>query len=151
MYFSTRGTCANDIDRVWVWITHNLSLSVEKLRTGERNTDIPDKHGFVLSPPLWPGGAASVLSAVDLCSIPEATHNLPRGRYHGGRRPSSDDSLHSPTVIPPSALDKPSIMKRYHRRRTCSHTSPRRSPLSDTRFVECRWWNDGWTVKTVVT
>ena len=23
--------------------------------------------------------------------------------------------------------------------------------LLDTRFVECRWWNDGWTVKTVVT
>ena len=41
-----------------------------------------------------------------------------RGRYHEGRRPSSDDSLHSPTVIPPSALDKPIIMKRYHRRRT---------------------------------
>ena len=64
----------------------------------------------------------------------------------------SDDSLHSPTVIPPSALDKPSIMKRYHRRRTCSHTSRRLSPtmvtLHDTRFVECRWWNDGWTVKT---
>ena len=64
-------------------------------------------------------------------------------------------SFHSPTVIPPSALDKPSIMKRYHRLRTCSHTSPRRSPtmltLRDTRFVECRWWNDGWTVKTVVT
>ena len=61
----------------------------------------------------------------------------------------------SPTIIPPSALDKPSIMKRYHRRRTCSHTSPRRSPtmvtLHDTQFVECRWWNDGWTVKTVVT
>ena len=78
-----------------------------------------------------------------------------RGRYHGGRRPSRDDSFHSPTVIPPSALDKPSIMKRYHRRRTCSHTSPRRSPtmvtLYDTRFVESRWWNDGWTVKTVVT
>ena len=38
---------------------------------------------------------------------------------------------------------------------TCSHTSPRHSPtmvtLHDTRFVECRWWNDGWTVKTVVT
>ena len=66
-----------------------------------------------------------------------------RGRYHGGRRPSSDDS---PTTIPPSALDKPSIMKRYHRRRTCSHTSPRRLPtmvtLHDTRFGECRWWND---------
>ena len=29
-----------------------------------------------------------------------------------------DDSFHSPTVIPQSALDKPSIMKRYHRRRT---------------------------------
>ena len=51
----------------------------------------------------------------------------------------SDDSLHSATVIPPSALDKPSIMKRYHRRRMCSHNSPRRSPtmvaLHDTRFV----------------
>ena len=77
------------------------------------------------------------------------------GRYHEGRRPSSDNSFHSPTVIPLSALDKPSIMKRYHRRWTCSHTSPRRSPtmvtLSDTRFVDCQWWNDDWTVKTVVT
>ena len=74
-----------------------------------------------------------------------------RGRYHGGRRPLSDDTFHSPTVIPPSALDKPSIMKLCHRRRTCSHTSPRRSStmvtLRDTRFVECRCWNDGWTVK----
>ena len=41
-----------------------------------------------------------------------------RVRYHGGRRPSSDDSFHSPTVIPPSALDKPSIMKRYHHGQT---------------------------------
>ena len=41
------------------------------------------------------------------------------GRYHGGRRPSSDDS---PTVIPPSALDKLSIMKCYRRLRTCSHS-----------------------------
>ena len=76
------------------------------------------------------------------------------GRYHGGRQPSSDDSFHSTTVIPPSALDKPSIMKRHHRRRTCSHISSRRSPtmatLRYTRFVECRWWNDSWTVKTVV-
>ena len=23
--------------------------------------------------------------------------------------------------------------------------------LHNTRFVECRWWNGGWTVKTVVT
>ena len=34
------------------------------------------------------------------------------GRYHGGRRPSSDDSFHSPTVIPPSALDKPTRVSR---------------------------------------
>ena len=69
-------------------------------------------------------------------------HTVTRGWYHGGRRLSSDDSFHSPTVIPPSALDKPSIMKRYHCRRTCSHTSPRHSPmmvmLHDTQFVECR-------------
>ena len=39
--------------------------------------------------------------------------------------------------------------------KTCSHTSFRRSPtmvmLHDTRFVQCRKWNDGWTVKTIVT
>ena len=58
------------------------------------------------------------------------------GRYHGGRRPSSDDSLHSPTVIPPSALDKPSIMKRYHRRQKCSHSSTMVT-LDDSEFVEC--------------
>ena len=79
----------------------------------------------------------------------------PRGWYHGGRQPSSDNSLHSPTVIPLLALDKPSIMKHYHHRWTCCHTSHCRSPtmvtLHDTPFVQCRWWNDGWTVKTVVT
>ena len=93
-------------------------------------------------------------------TILRATRNVEyrdqsRGRHHGGRRPSNGDSLHSPTVISPSALDTPSILKRYHRRRTCSHTSPRRSPsmvtLHDTGFAQCRWWNDGWTVKTVVT
>ena len=35
----------------------------------------------------------------------------PWGRYHGGRRLSSEDSFHSPTTIPSSALDKPRIMK----------------------------------------
>ena len=59
----------------------------------------------------------------------------------------SDDSFHSLAVIPLSALDKPSIKKPYHRRQTCSRASPRRSPtmvtLHGTRFVECRWWNDG--------
>ena len=69
------------------------------------------------------------------------------GRYCEGRRLSRDDSLHSPTAIPPSALDKLSIMKSCNRRRTLSHTSPRHSltmvTLHDTRFVQCRWWNDG--------
>ena len=78
-----------------------------------------------------------------------------RGRYHGGRRPSSEDSFHSPTVIPPSALDKPSIMKHYHRRQTTRWGVTARSPtmvtLHGTRFVECRRWNDCWTVKTVLT
>ena len=43
------------------------------------------------------------------------------------------------------------LLSTHDRRRTCSHTSPRRSPtiitLHDTGFVECRWWNDSWTVK----
>ena len=38
---------------------------------------------------------------------------------------------------------------------SCSHTSPLCSLTMvthhDTRFVERRWWNDGWTVKTAVT
>ena len=63
--------------------------------------------------------------------------------------------FHSPTVIPPLAFNKPSVMNCYHCRRRCSHTSPRRSPmmvtLHDTWFVKCWWWNDSWTVKTVVT
>ena len=44
------------------------------------------------------------------------SQSVSMGTYHGGWQPSCDDSLHSPTVIPPSALDKPSIMKRYHHR-----------------------------------
>ena len=76
-------------------------------------------------------------------------------RYHGGRQPSSDDSFHSPIVIPPSALDKLSTMKGYHPRRTTRWGVTARLPtmvtLHDTWFVECRWWNDGWTVKTFVT
>ena len=71
----------------------------------------------------------------DLSSFCVCTLQSPRctwGRYHGRRRLSSDDNFHSPTVIPPSALDKPSIMKRCHRRRTCSHTSPHRSPTMVT-------------------
>ena len=55
------------------------------------------------------------------------------GRYHGGRRLSSDDSLHSPTVIPPSALDKLSITKRYHRWRTTRWGVTARSPTMVTK------------------
>ena len=29
--------------------------------------------------------------------------------------------------------------------------SPTMVTLHDSRCFECRWWNDGWTVKTVVT
>ena len=83
------------------------------------------------------------------------TRAVPWGLYHGGRRPSSDDNFHSPSVILPSALHKPSIMKLYYLQRTTRWGVTARSPtmatLHDTRFVECRWWNDGWTAKTVVT
>ena len=51
------------------------------------------------------------------------------GRYHGGRRPSSNDSFHSPAVIPPTALDKLSIMKHYHR--TANVQSHLTSPFTD--------------------
>ena len=46
-------------------------------------------------------------------------------------------------------------MKRYHGRWTTRWSVTARLPtmvtLCDTRFVECRWWNDSWTLKTVVT
>ena len=74
--------------------------------------------------------SSPVPSRRDRFSASESVSLFPcgfQGRYHEGRRPSSDDS---PTVIPSSALDKPIIMNRYHRRRTCSHTSPRRSQVS---------------------
>ena len=64
-------------------------------------------------------------------------------------------TVFSATVIPPSPLDKLSTMKHYHHWRMCSHTSPRclrmMVTLHDTWFVKCRFWNDGWTVNTVVT
>ena len=46
-------------------------------------------------------------------------------------------------------------MKRYHCRRTTrwgvTAQSPTMVTFHDTRFVKCQWWNDCWTVKTVVT
>ena len=72
------------------------------------------------------------------------------GRYHRGRQVTTVF-----TVQPSFHHRHSSVMKLYYRGRTCSHTSPRRSPTMVTlyvaRFVEYRWWNDGWTVKTVVT
>ena len=41
--------------------------------------------------------------------LPKTPRAFIWGRCHGGRRPSSDDSFHSPTIIPPSALEKPTI------------------------------------------
>ena len=59
-------------------------------------------------------------------------------------RPSSHHRYSTNRVSPSVTIEQ----------RTYSHTSPRRSPtmvtLHDTRFVECPWWNDCWTVKTVV-
>ena len=68
----------------------------------------------------------SAITGTGVSLLPEYAYQ-PRGRYHWGRRPSSDDSFHSPTVFPLSALNKPSIMKRYHRLRVvCLHdTGPR--------------------------
>ena len=61
------------------------------------------------------------------------------GRYRGGRRVSSENSFHSPTVISPLALDKPSFMKRYHRQQTkrwaLTAHSPTRLTLHYTQFV----------------
>ena len=109
---------------VWCGVGH------EELMKGIR------AHG----PPLCGGPCPSSCPLVPgFSSLVRASglHGAYWSRYHGGRRPSSD---YSPTVIPPSALDKPSIMERYHRRRACSYTSPRRSPtmvtLHDTRV--CR-------------
>ena len=48
--------------------------------------------------------------------------------------------LHSSTVIPPSALDKPSIMKRYHRRRTTRWGVTARSPT----MVNASWYSVCW-------
>ena len=66
------------------------------------------------------------------------------------RRPSGDRQTFVRFPLSPWIF-----FQRYLCRRTCSHTSPRRLPtlvtLHDTRFVKCRWWNDGWTMKTVVT
>ena len=138
--------------RAWVLLRRDLS------RTGD--CSFTCWHGGPLFVTISKYRASRDIKTAFRCAAcgwfdPASSVQVTWGWYHGGRRPSSDDSFHSPTVIPPSAPDKPSITKRYHRRRTCSHISPRRSPmvvtLHDTRFVECRWWNDGWTVKVVVT
>ena len=123
-------------------------IRTQDLRSrGGRLTTRPTRRSLTVQ---WRRSASRPL---DTQIVPRSRHT--RGRYHGGRRPSSDDSLHGPTVI---ALG--TRHTEYHEAlpssaNVQSHTSPRRSPtmatLHDTRRVECRWWNDGWTVKTVVT
>ena len=65
-------------------------------------------------------------------------------------RQSSQSNRHS-TI----GTQQTSTMQRYHQRRTTRWDVTARSltmiTLHDTRFVKCQWWNDGWTVKTVVT
>ena len=136
--------------RFWYTPTNNQGR-----RTAEEVTAVNSRI-------VWPGQG----SAISQSELPWALvqhhphrHELSQshnwGRYHGGRRPPSDDSFHSPTVIPHSALDKPSIMTRSHRRRTTRRCVTARSrtmvTLHSTQFVKCRIWNGGWTVKTVVT
>ena len=87
-------------------------------------------------PLWWPGDGASAPRAAHRWSLPSVTSRPPRwpigqgvrlergrpgGRYHGGRRPSNDDSLQSPAVIPPSALDKPSQRNNSQRKEARLH------------------------------
>ena len=78
-----------------------------------------------------------------------------RGQYHGGRRPSSDDKFSHSNRHSTIGTRQTDIMKRYHHRPMMRWGVTARSPtmvtLYDTRFVECRWRNDDWSVKTVVT
>ena len=96
-------------------------LSQETCSVSQRNKTITDGNNSSVSELCWEGGH---WHPIFLLPVFLAHHGFYReisrtwGRYHGGRRPSSDASLRSPTVIPPPALEKPSIMKRYHRRRT---------------------------------
>ena len=55
-------------------------------------------------------------------------------------------TVFSPIVIPPSALNKPSIMKRFHHGRTCSHTSPHCSPMMITLHSTLSSADGGMTV-----
>ena len=129
-----------------VWLTCTklntyLPLPTACLLASVYHTSAFSSRKFLV--PLSTSAQASCKLVAMFAMLANLPARLTRGRYHGGRRPSSDDSLHSPTGIPPSALDKPSIMKPHHHRQTCSHTSPRLSPtmvtLHDTQFVECRW------------
>ena len=61
------------------------------------------------------------------------------GRYHGGRRPSTDDSLHSPTVIAPFTRQT-----EYHEASSSSGNvqSHLTSPFADTHLLQAlQDWN----------
>ena len=102
-----------------------VNISIWTQRPTTRNITSKDSRDitnlivffFVVRSDNNTGGADECRRAQGSIVLPSLVCQQTWGRYHGDRRPSSDDSFHSPTVIPPSALDKPSVMKRYHRRR----------------------------------
>ena len=77
------------------------------------------------------------------------------GRPGAGIMEANDRQVMTVFTVQLLALDKPSIMKCYHHRQMCSHTSPRclltMVMHHDTQFVEYLWWNAVGLYKTVVT
>ena len=80
----------------------------------------------------WPPVHPSPLPATIMFSLPFRCHSVWQHFKWSGpvswRLTTVKWQQFSQSVIPPSAFDKPSIMKRYHHRRTCGHTSPHCSP-----------------------
>ena len=115
----------------------HFQLSAMHIITITWSSTIPCFYDLFTAPPAYSN--STILISLLVRRLPPEWQTW--GRYHGGRRPSSGNSFHSPTVIPPSALDKPSIMQHYHRQGMCSHTSPHCSlmmvMLHDTQFVKC--------------
>ena len=85
------------------WLTH-INQSVN-----QQSSQLPQESGqtSAISSPYTKRGALSVkVSSWCARHYASARTAATWGRYHGDRRPSSDDSLRSPIVIPPSALEK---------------------------------------------
>ena len=81
-------------------------------------------------------------------------HCNTRDRYHGGRWPSGDDSFHSPSFHHQHSTNQVSWSVTIVDECAVTHhlvVRWRWLRFMILGFVKCRWWNDGWTVKTVVT